>query len=96
LIYPRFAAQDGPGVLFKVLSVFSLRDIDVTKIESRPMRSDPLLHACYDAELGTHPFLHHPQLTSLKCTAWTAAPVLDLHGVLIFTAQCHEPQKLYP
>lgn len=47
-----FSLNDGPGVLFKVLSVFSLRDIDVTKIESRPMRSDPLLHACYDAELG--------------------------------------------
>jgi len=38
-----FALQDGPGVLFKALSCFALRDIDLTKIESRPMRSMPFL-----------------------------------------------------
>ncbi|KAF8071048.1 ADT2 [Scenedesmus sp. PABB004] len=40
-----FSLKEGPGQLFKALSVFALRDIDMTKIESRPMRSNPILPA---------------------------------------------------
>jgi len=38
-----FSLKEGPGQLFKALSVFALRDLDMTKIESRPLRSNPLV-----------------------------------------------------
>ncbi|CAH9079546.1 unnamed protein product [Cuscuta europaea] len=37
-----FALEEGPGVLFKALACFSLRDINLSKIESRPQRKNPL------------------------------------------------------
>ncbi|XVE87770.1 hypothetical protein DITRI_Ditri19aG0014500 [Diplodiscus trichospermus] len=37
-----FSLEEGPGVLFKVLAVFSLRGINLSKIESRPQKGRPL------------------------------------------------------
>lgn len=37
-----FGHEEGTGVLFKVLSAFAFRNINLTKIESRPQRSKPV------------------------------------------------------
>jgi prephenate dehydratase len=78
-----FSTKNIPGSLFRCLSVFALRDINLTKLESRPLRGRPWEYFFYLDFVG-----HVKEGRSQRALAHLAE-ITDFHRVL----GCYESGK---
>ena len=67
-----FALKSQPGALFRALSCFALRDINLTKLESRPIRGRPWEYMFYaDVDISRHTLEYGRAATQLgEFTQW--------------------------
>ena len=71
-----FTVRNIPGALFKCLSAFALRDLNMTKIESRPLRGKPWEYLFY------LDFIGHPDQPAAKNALGHLAELADMLRVL--------------
>ncbi|HZL55851.1 MAG TPA: prephenate dehydratase [Bryobacteraceae bacterium] len=79
-----FTVRNVPGALFKCLSAFALRDLNMTKIESRPLRGKPWEYLFYLDFIG-HPAgnpASRPEDTAAKNALGHLAELADMLRVL--------------
>lgn len=66
-----FSVRDEPGSLFKALAVFALRDISLSKIESRPVKGAPWQYVfyadlkCGDSEAANNALRHLREISQM-------------------------------
>lgn len=61
-----FSLKNVPGALFKALSVFALRDLNLVKIESRPVRGKPWQYVFYVDIVGENAAVRERGLRHLE------------------------------
>ena len=71
-----FSTRNMPGALFRSLSAFALRDLNLTKIESRPLRGKPWEYLFY------LDFIGHLEETAPRNALGHLAEVADMLRIL--------------